>query len=553
MKDILLNKTIRIDLERLIAGKLLVQANSGGGKSWLIRRLVEQAYGKVQIIILDPEGEFSTLREKFDFVLAGKGGDTPAEPRSATLLARRLLELKVSAIIDLYELHPQDRKRFVRLFLDAMVNIPKELYNPCLVVLDEAHMFAPERGESEALSAVIDMASRGRKREQSLILATQRISKLHKDAAAECNNKLIGRSSLDIDRKRAADELGITGREEILALRTLKPGEFFAFGPAISDEVIKVTVGNVQTSIPKGGATFKVTPPTPGIRKILGKLADLPQEAKKEAETVSELKNELRDLRRHKCEGQTDPKAIERVVAQAVKEKERELSLEFDASQRQIKKLATVLDQITVLVEGIDSLEAPKPANFVKIEPRDMKVRYDIKIEKPTVRQHLDEEISLSGPEQRILDAIAWLESIGNTEPEQTAVAFLAGYTYGGGGFNNPRGSLRTKGLVEYRGNCIALTDQGREFAKTPEEVLHTNDLHAKVLEILPGPERRLLFPLLQAYPNDLSNEELAEESGYKVGSGGFNNPKGRLRTLGLVEYPGPGRVKAKSLLFLEN
>jgi hypothetical protein len=108
-----LNDNIQINLPKLIESKLLVQANSGGGKSWALRRILEQSHGKVQHIILDSEGEFGTLREKYDYVLAGKDGDTPAEPRSAALLARKLLELNVSAIIDLYELHPQERKRFV--------------------------------------------------------------------------------------------------------------------------------------------------------------------------------------------------------------------------------------------------------------------------------------------------------------------------------------------------------------------------------------------------------------------------------------------------------
>jgi hypothetical protein len=75
MKDhISLNKDSQIDLPRLIESKLLVRANSGGGKSWALRRILEQSHGKVQHIILDSEGEFGTLREKFDYVLAGKGG-----------------------------------------------------------------------------------------------------------------------------------------------------------------------------------------------------------------------------------------------------------------------------------------------------------------------------------------------------------------------------------------------------------------------------------------------------------------------------------------------
>src|SRR2546425_11450362 len=229
-----LNQTVNIDLPTLLDTRLLVQANSGGGKSWLIRRLLEQSHGKVQQIVIDLEGEFATLREKYDYVLAGKEGDTPADPRSAGLLAKKLLELNVSAIIDLYELHLQERKLFVRLFLESMINAPKQLWHPCFVVIDEAHKFCPEKEQSEASSAVIDLATLGRKRGYCAILATQRLSKLHKDAAAECNNKLIGRTTLDVDMKRASEELGFTTKEQALTLRELQAGEFFAFGPAIS-------------------------------------------------------------------------------------------------------------------------------------------------------------------------------------------------------------------------------------------------------------------------------------------------------------------------------
>lgn len=254
MSMVSINDTFSIDLPTLIDTRLLVQANSGGGKSWLLRRLLEQSHGKVQQIIIDLEGEFSTLREKYDYILATKEGDTAAEPRSAALLAKRLLELHVSAIIDLYELSHQERKHFVRLFLTAMINAPKGLWHPCLVIIDEAHVFAPQAGQSEAMESVIDLATRGRKRGYCAVLATQRLSKLHKDAVAEMNNKLIGRTGLDIDRKRAAEELGFTTKEDAISLRNLAPGEFYAFGPTMSETVEKITVGPVETSHPKAGA-----------------------------------------------------------------------------------------------------------------------------------------------------------------------------------------------------------------------------------------------------------------------------------------------------------
>lgn len=102
--------SVAVALDVLVDTRLLIQANSGGGKSWCLRRILEQTHGRVQHLVIDPEGEFASLRERFDYVLAARsGGDTVADPRSAKLLAERLLELGVSAILDIYELRPAER------------------------------------------------------------------------------------------------------------------------------------------------------------------------------------------------------------------------------------------------------------------------------------------------------------------------------------------------------------------------------------------------------------------------------------------------------------
>lgn len=300
-RRILIGDGIWMDLAKLIRTRLLIQANSGAGKSFLLRRILEQSNGSVQQIIIDVEGEFTSLREKYDYVLAAKDGDTPADPRGARLLAERLLEVKASAIIDLYELKHAERIRFVRLFLDAMVNAPKHLWHPVLIVLDEAHIFCPQqdRTESESASAVIDLCTRGRKRGFCAILATQRLSKLHKDAAAECNNKLVGRTSLDTDIKRVSDELGFNTKDDRQALRTLRPGEFYAYGPALSKTIERVMVGPVLTQHPKaGGARLSHMPkPTRAIKRLLPRLADLPAESEQREMTQQEIRKQNTELR----------------------------------------------------------------------------------------------------------------------------------------------------------------------------------------------------------------------------------------------------------------
>jgi hypothetical protein len=158
----------------------------------------------------------------------------------------------------------------------------------------------------------------------------------------------------------------------------------------------------------------------------------------------------------------------------------------------------------------------------------------------------------LTNPERRILNACAWLDLIGNRTPKQAAVAFIAGYTVGGGAFNNPRGALRTKGFIDYRGDALVLTDAGRRHAEAPDAPLTTAELHTRVLRQLPNPEQRILQPLLTAYPDGIDNDDLARKAGYEPGGGAFNNPRGRLRTLELVTYPERGIVRCSDWLFID-
>ncbi len=563
MSRIELGPNLHCNLDVLVDTRLLIQANSGAGKSWLLRRLLEQTHGRLQHLVIDPEGEFSTLRERFDYVLAARaGGDTAADPRSAKLLAERLLELGVSAILDIYELKAHDRIRFVRLFLEALVNAPKHLWHPALVVVDEAHIFAPQHGDAESAGAVIDLATRGRKRGFCAVLATQRLSKLHKDAAAECNSKLIGRTGLDVDMKRAADELGFSGRDEMLKLRSLKPGEFFAFGPALTPTVQRVTVGPVETSHPKAGARIAFTPPPPTakVRALLPKLADLPAEAEERQKSIDDLRQDVARLTRELAaarKGAPSALPVEKIVEKRVEVpvlKEGQLA-RLETLAERIGKIQGDLSAAAAAVSSACSAgrsPAPPPGPVTTTVRQERRPVVTPAPARPRGAAPAGGE-QLSGPEQRILDALAWLESIGVTPAEEPAAAFLAGYTTGGGAWNNPKGRLRGRGLLAYvAGKRLQLTDAGRESAHAPDAPLTSQELHRMVLERLPGPERKILSVLLECYPESISNAELARRAGYEVGGGAFNNPRGRLRSLGLIEYPVAGRAIARGLLFPE-
>jgi DNA helicase HerA-like ATPase len=243
-------QSILIDLEELLATRLLVQGNSGSGKSHLLRRLLEECAGLVQQVVIDPEGDFVTLADHFGHVVIDAAAYSPREIEA---LAGRVRQHRASVVLALDELEVEAQIRCAALFLTALFDAPREHWYPALVVVDEAQMFAPAAaGEINddtrrlTLAAMTNLMCRGRKRGLAGIVATQRLAKLAKNVAAEASNFLMGRTFLDIDMQRAADLLGMD-RRQAERIRDLQRGQFLGLGPAISRRPVAVSVGAVQT------------------------------------------------------------------------------------------------------------------------------------------------------------------------------------------------------------------------------------------------------------------------------------------------------------------
>jgi len=239
-----------IDLEELLATRLLVQGNSGSGKSHLLRRLLEQSAPWVQQTIIDPEGDFVTLAERFGHLVIDAEDHTE---RSLQVAGERVRIHRVSTVLNLEGLDAENQMRRAAAFLGGLFDVARDHWYPMLVVVDEAQLFAPavagevtDEARKLSLGAMTNLMCRGRKRGLAGIIATQRLAKLAKNVAAEASNFLMDRTFLDIDMARAADLLGME-RRQAEAFRDLERGQFMALGPALSRRPLGLRIGPTDT------------------------------------------------------------------------------------------------------------------------------------------------------------------------------------------------------------------------------------------------------------------------------------------------------------------
>ncbi|TIR94273.1 ATP-binding protein, partial [Mesorhizobium sp.] len=239
-----------LDLEELLATRLLVQGNSGSGKSHLLRRLLEQSAPWVQQTIVDPEGDFVSLGERYGHLVIDAEDHTE---RGLQAAGERARIHRVSTVLNLEGLDAENQMRRAAAFLGGLFEVARDHWYPMLVVVDEAQLFAPaaagevsDEARKLSLGAMTNLMCRGRKRGLAGIIATQRLAKLAKNVAAEASNFLMGRTFLDIDMARAADLLGME-RRQAEAFRDLERGHFMALGPALSRRPLSVRIGSTET------------------------------------------------------------------------------------------------------------------------------------------------------------------------------------------------------------------------------------------------------------------------------------------------------------------
>ena len=477
------------------------------------------------------------------------------------------MELNVSAIIDLSELKHPERITFVKRFLDSLINSPKELWHPCLVIIDEAHQFCSESTKCESSSAVIDLMTRGRKRGFVGILCTQRISKLNKDACAEANNYICGRTGLDIDMKRVSEILGFTNKGDMRSLRDLKEGEFYVFGSAFKhNEVTKIKVGEVQTTHQDRtkGINLKESSKTPeNIKKLLKDVVDLQKESDEELRNTEDMKRVIRELKykltiaeksqniKEKIVNITDEEALQKAKEEGFKEAERFYKSYIIPIEQNSKILKNSIIKIIKDSENllnskafsmVSDIQAPSPNKVniksnLKTEIRTLEKKQYIfpkKIEEQRFEQRFGNNQQLRAGAMKMLN---WLAGYNPNPLKKQRLATLSGFSVKGGTFNTYISELKRNGWIEGN-NEFYITQEGLNNSY-PEKIPSGEELLILWKKKFREGCGKILQFIYESYPNTLTMEDIGINTGFESSGGTFNTYISELKRNGLIIIEG--------------
>lgn len=284
--DLLSGKTVPIEPAALLGGNnTVIMADPRKGKSYTAAKVCEELCRQgLPFIILDPEGEYYSLREKFTVLVVGVGKeencDISVGDEHAEILVRQFLSSRIPVILDLSapDVDEEVIHGFLAEFMDSLIMLEASERLPCLVVIDEADEYIPERGHkprSIDYSAFSKLVKKGGKRGIGTIIISHRPTWVAKDLLAKCQNWILMSQTYKDDLVRIEDLTRIP-LKTLMGLKERRVGEALMYGAITKDKpIIVMCLARATTHI---GTTPEIKPQFVERPELLGVLASFRKE-----------------------------------------------------------------------------------------------------------------------------------------------------------------------------------------------------------------------------------------------------------------------------------
>lgn len=564
-------------------GRIAIVGISGSGKSTTAKGGVERLLSQQRrVCVVDLLDGWWGLRVKRNgktpaypvAIFGGLHGDLPLNEHAGALIGQTVAESDGSSIVSLSELSDDaSRRRFALAFFQSL---HKHSRAPLHLVIDEADFYAPQQPVKEGpgpllLNRVKEIAARGRMRGFRCWLITQRPAKLHKDALSQADTLIAMQLTSSQDRQAIEGWIGDqgdrkTGKDILASLPALKRGHGVLWAPRLGilgETAFPLPETYDSSRTPEYGEELADVELKPlDLGKLKERLSTV--EAETKANDPKALRAQLATLTRERDQFertidagiQAKSQVVDKLVIEKAEERGEARGYSRGASEWQSRGFQNGWDACVTQHRAF--MDSDLGRAYSGAEQRARKAAMaDIKVAvpsspapsaRPPVRLNgaarastpkpaavVSGDGTYSGPQRKVLLALAMWRSLGHDAPSREMVAAVAGYSPSSGGFNNLLGGLKTSGAVDYpQPGFVTLLLDG-------VDVMSKEEGRNMLLNKLANPQKKIIAAVVDA--GTRTREEIANDTGYSSGSGGYNNLLGSLRTLGIVDYPQQGSV----------
>lgn len=522
------------------------------GKTYTATYLAEGLFkAGVPFIAFDPIGVWRFLRVPgagagYPIVVAGGAdGDLPLTPAGVPALVEAAMKNGVSLVLDLFDINlsKSDWRKIVMAALRTLLH-QNQQYGLRHVFIEEAAEFAPQKVTDGHVYAEMEKLARmGGNARLGYTLINQRSEEVNKALLELCDNLFLhrqkGRNSLTALSKWL-DIGNVAGHKEIIGtLSTLPTGECWAW-LAGSDTPVHVKVPAKTSLHPdrrvmRGDAEISAAKPVDvgkfveSMRSALGAAV-----ATAKANDPSALKAELARLTRELAKapkvGAADPTAArEAENAAYIRGKADGYAEGMKDGGAAVAPLLAALGPLEAAIAALKG-EAPKIEAWTARPPKGQRAAPSPK-PAPVVADG-----SVPAGCAKPLAALAGVFPAGMTEPQW---ATAAGYKRSGGTWGTYKSRLRGAGLIEAKDGRWFATEAGaRAVGDVEMPPAPGPDLVRWWAAKLPGTSR-MAEVLIEAGPQGLDRETLAQRLDMSAAGGSFGTYLSRLASPGLIERSG--------------
>lgn len=567
---------MKIVPDAALAQHIAVLGKTGAGKSYAVKGIVEHllAVGR-RVGIVDPTGAWWGLRSSSDgrgpgfpiLVLGGDHGDLPLPALGGAAVARLLVDQHVNLVADTSQLTVGERTRW---FIEFATTLHRLNRSPLHLVMDEAHMFAPQGkvpdpDTGKMLHAANTLASGGRSRGIRLVMITQRPQKLHKDALTSADTLIAMRVLAPQDRLAVEDWIKgcgdmAAGKEVLNSLASLKRGEGWVwypegghlarvkFPPITTFDSSATPTDGHAVATPRGAAEIDLS-------EIKSALADAVKEA--EANDPKLLRKRIAELECDRGHPKMDREALSKAEergyargrAEGAAEALRPLAVPWSHMEKAMERMGLAIKERceaaadSRLRLGLEAVPyAALRDKYAGVEYQSAKHPDQIHALPPGVKSDIDKPMP-----RAILTALA--QHPGGLTKGRVLVH--TGYR-SSGPVSACFAELSRNGWIESDAiGSVRITDAGLKALGPFHPLPVGAELRAHLLNgsKLAPMEKKMLRAIFDAYPNAIGKGRVLEQTGY-ASSGPTSKAFAHLVALGYVTKDGRGALRASEVMF---